>query len=473
MKRNLLVGNGINIQFGGPAYSSEFILKRIKYNCRLGKYDSLFGGQITGKELESIFNGLVSIANGLIDNQYGDLTEDLDTIEAIEDFKKRYTQRVSLPHEIMLEDWLLLVRVFFLINNDMMQANKSVVQGFEQLLLDSIYNDGKLQGLHQNMNKDVKRFFNGYDKVFTLNYDNNIESLTHKEVYHLHGDFSVLENSENTETVLGYLRGSEGKTVWQPEMKHCYCNALLNYSGRLKYKTAVANHDAILDSEHYVERYNSDSSFRQAVLMDKSLRAKMIRTKIEHPELKMATEYYFYEFESIEGQLEIIGLSPNNDAHIFDAILNNTNITKVIFYYFGEKERTFIEEHYPRVLFECHSVQDLWRSLNSERKVYSCNYSIPNSGRQIIDALNVLSDDEISFEKIKDQINKIPHFEMIRLCKAVKEELQRRNQNNSSLSRIEFEQEQAAICHIALQEGILPSVLYLVCVMNFNKLEDK
>ena len=76
-------------------------------------------------------------------------------------------------------------------------------------------------------------------------------------------------------------------------------------------------------------------------------------------------------------------------------------------------------------------------------------------------------------EKIKDQINKIPHFEMIRLCKAVKEELQRRNQNNSSLSRIEFEQEQAAICHIALQEGILPSVLYLVCVMNFNKLEDK
>ena len=55
MKRNLLVGNGINIQFGGPAYSSEFILKRIKYNCRLGKYDSLFGGQITGKELESIF----------------------------------------------------------------------------------------------------------------------------------------------------------------------------------------------------------------------------------------------------------------------------------------------------------------------------------------------------------------------------------------------------------------------------------
>ena len=124
-----------------------------------------------------------------------DLTEDPDTIEAIEDFKKRYTQKVTLPHEIMLEDWLLLVRVFFLMNSDLMQVSQGAIQGFEQLLLDSIYNDGKLQELHQNMNKDVKRFFNGYDKVFTLNYDNNIESLTHKNVYHLHGDFSVLSNT--------------------------------------------------------------------------------------------------------------------------------------------------------------------------------------------------------------------------------------------------------------------------------------
>ena len=157
----------------------------------------------------------------------------------------------------------------------------------------------------------------------------------------------------------------------------------------------------------------------------------------------------------------------------FDAILNNPNITKVIFYYFGEKERTFIEENYTRDLFECYSVQDLWKELKSERKVYNCNYNIPSAGREIIDTLNVLSDDEISFGKIKDQINRIPQFQMIRLSKAVKEELRRRNPNNSSLSQVEFEQEQAAICHIALQEGIPPSVLYLVCVMNFNKLDDK
>ncbi len=91
MNRHLLVGNGINIQFGGAAYGSEFILKRIKYNCRLGKYDSLFGGIITGSEIENVFNGLVDIANNIIEKKYIDLTKEQDIIDAIQDFQLRYT----------------------------------------------------------------------------------------------------------------------------------------------------------------------------------------------------------------------------------------------------------------------------------------------------------------------------------------------------------------------------------------------
>lgn len=263
----------------------------------------------------------------------------------------------------MLEDWLLLVRVFFLANSDLVQENPSDVQGFEQLLLDAIYNDGMVQDLYHNMNKQVKRFMNGFDKIFTLNYDNNIELLTHKKVYHLHGDFSVLSNSENEENVLGYIRTKEGTTVWLPKMRHCYCSGLLNYSGRLKYKTAEDNHKAIVESEQYVKRYQNDPSLIEDISKLNPLVAQMIRTKIEHPELKMATEYYFYELKEIEGQLEIIGMSPNNDSHIFDLTLNNPRIRSVVFYYFSEKERKFIEEHYPKNLFKCESVQKIWKSL--------------------------------------------------------------------------------------------------------------
>lgn len=84
-----------------------------------------------------------------------------------------------------------------------------------------------------------------------------------------------------------------------------------------------------------------------------------------------------------------------------------------------------------------------------------------------------MSDDEVSFEDIKKKINQVPQFEMMRLSKAVKEELQRRNPENTSLSADEFKKENSAISHIALQEGILPSVLYLIYVMNCEKLEDK
>ena len=48
-KQSILIGNGMNINFGGRAYTNEFIIKRIIYNARANKYDVLFGGTISGK----------------------------------------------------------------------------------------------------------------------------------------------------------------------------------------------------------------------------------------------------------------------------------------------------------------------------------------------------------------------------------------------------------------------------------------
>ena len=222
MGKNVLLGNGINIQFGGFAYSSDFILKRIKYNSRLGKYDRLFNNKITGKEIENVFKGFVDIANAIIENKYECLTDDQDILDAIMDFKNRYPAKVTQPHEIMLEDWLLLVKVFFLVNEDLMSQKINAVQGFEQLLLDAIFNDGEIQKIHQRMNRETKKFFKGYDKIFTLNYDDNIELLTGKSVFHLHGDFSVLHNSENENTVQGYIRTHEGSSGCSCRSAFCH-----------------------------------------------------------------------------------------------------------------------------------------------------------------------------------------------------------------------------------------------------------
>ena len=63
-KKSVLLGNGINIQFGGKAYSNRFILSRIVFNALCDKYDSLFEGTLSGKEIENICYKLRSPGNG-------------------------------------------------------------------------------------------------------------------------------------------------------------------------------------------------------------------------------------------------------------------------------------------------------------------------------------------------------------------------------------------------------------------------
>ena len=47
----VLIGNGINIQFGGTAYSNYFILERIESKAKIGGYAKLFDNSITGEDI--------------------------------------------------------------------------------------------------------------------------------------------------------------------------------------------------------------------------------------------------------------------------------------------------------------------------------------------------------------------------------------------------------------------------------------
>lgn len=241
-KKSVLLGNGVNIQFGGKAYSNKFILSRIVANARCDKYDDLFEGTLSGKEIEKLFRGLLPTANDILDGKYDEYSIDKKEIkEAIEEFKAQNAWRSKFEHyyDIPLEDWFLLLRLHS--NKDFENTWKSAKRGLEWMILDGIYNDGRLQEVYHKMNKSVKRFFKSYDTIFTLNYDNNIEFLTHKTVYHLHGDYSVLADSENPEVVQGFWNTQKGKIVMSSAYPQCYCNALLNFCGQQKYREAQTN----------------------------------------------------------------------------------------------------------------------------------------------------------------------------------------------------------------------------------------
>lgn len=63
--RSVLLGNGINIQFGGKAYMSSYIMQRIKYRARLDAYKKLFADDMTANDIIKMLEAFVEKANKL------------------------------------------------------------------------------------------------------------------------------------------------------------------------------------------------------------------------------------------------------------------------------------------------------------------------------------------------------------------------------------------------------------------------
>ena len=465
--KSILIGNGVNIQFGGKAYTSEYILQRIRYKAKQDKYRELFEDSISGKEIVNFLDSFVDVCNDILSNKYDRFVFSDDDLSALQEFKERYKDwNITESKDIMLEDWFFLIHMFFLKNPDLIENKKGAIQSFERLVLDAIYNSGLIQEVYKRSNKKYKRFLQSFDKIFTLNYDNNIEMLTGKEVFHLHGDFSILADSENPSTVNGFIRTRDNKTVIIPQYNHCFCNALLNYSGKLKYKKAQDNHKANIESQKYSDNFKSNPQYYDDIAESFPEAYELIITKIKHPELQMATEYHFEELSNIDSEIHILGLSPNNDTHIIDLINNNNKVKTVIFYYFTPQEEKQAKKIFNTKKVKCIQVNELWKQLDCKQKKYNCNHNIDYSKMNILEICKLFSEyPSATTEIIDKEINTIPKFEMLRLTKLVKEAMLSQSRPDSEE---ELKQLLAEISFIALREGISPPVLYLITILNFS-----
>lgn len=472
--KSVLLGNGFNIQFGGNAYTSSFIMKRIYFNARVDRYAPLFEGRFSEDKIIRIFAGLLGIANRVRAGEFDGML-DPDERDAIADFKRRYTIPIEHYHQIMLEDWFLLIRLFFHTQADLEPLWIDAKQGFNRMILDAIYNEGYLDRVHEKMNENVNRFFDSYDNIFTLNYDDNIEALTGREVYHLHGDYSVLADSENPSTVLGYIRCRDGKTVVIDAFRHCFCNALLDYSGGLKYKRAMDIKGSTSELRRLLEMSRSNHVEYEGLMADLKAENEQFYqiaiTYIEHPELKIGSCYHFEKLKSIEGEIDLIGLSPNNDAHIFRC-LNESNLDKIVMYYHSNKEKVRPAPFTKRC--DLKSVKNLWKALDSERKIQNYNYPIPRNPEidGIIEALNKLSFDEVTIEQTIDGANSMSQAEANRLCDLITAELELQKKRGAAKSDGEMMRDFAEISRVSLREGYLPSSVLLHYIMNYKKREQ-
>lgn len=453
-EKSILIGNGININFGGKAYSNEFIMKRIIFNALENRYDPLFGGKIRGDEIAAIFRDLAKWANEISEGKYDAFILDNEKT-TLADFKERYTCKLEHYYEVGLEDWLFILYVFFLKNKDLLNDWPLVKQGFEQMMLDAIYNDGDIQKIYKSMGSSVKKWLLSYDNIFTLNYDNNIEELINNPIFHLHGDYGTLADGENPETVIGYINASKGQSVVVPNFEHCYCNALFGYTGDYKYEIAFAFEKGEVGLRALAKSGIPSEYFPAPI-------AEMLQVHQEHPELSFCSSYYFDKFRALTGELHIIGMSPNNDNHVFK-LINESDLEKIVFYYYSKNEIQNLLPIDHKIEFR--SVQDLWKELKVLPKQYNCNYPLPKKEKMksIFKLCNCLSGDQVSDEEIIKNVNSIPKFKANELCKTVLEKIKK---FETPKNEQELEYQFRAISGIALRMGILPSALYIHLIMH-------
>ena len=446
--KSILIGNGLDIQVGGNDYLNKWIIVRLLAKAKMGKYDALFENIISGDEIIALFNGMLNIANKAKNKEYDEMVSGCEISElstnlknALADFVSNHKSEINSIEEIGMEDWVLLFQLYLIEQKDLLNNYNAVKQGYQQMLLDAIFCEGKIQKLYDKLSQKAKEFFSDFDCIFTLNYDNMIEKATKCTVYHLHGEFNTLHMSENPKNALGYYNRKNKLIKSRPEWKHCNSTAIVDYSGNLKYKFATLN----------TNLYNNFEKEKQLIREEKISKEKYLSAiKDEFKEicgvgieknLSLGHNYYFEQFENLSGELIIIGLAPENDNHIFDCI-NKSNVSHVKFYYyFGTTNKIKIDEKATTIKlninkpYEILNIQDLWEELGitpPEKKIYDI------TTKQLKCINDLCLSTSITEEELLYQINSIPSTTRKVIVEMLNSELKKEKYHKSPQSEKEL-----------------------------------
>lgn len=92
---------------------------------------------------------------------------------------------------------------------------------------------------------------------------------------------------------------------------------------------------------------------------------RAVQIVVLHPDIQFIDNYHFDEFETLAGELEILGLSPQNDTHLFKTI-NSLDIDMCTYYYFSEQEVEDVRLQLDTLSSNGHlrfaSVKEFWKS---------------------------------------------------------------------------------------------------------------
>ena len=370
--KNLLVGNGINLRFAGKEYSSSAIVLRVLENC----ISDDFPKEIINTEpylLRIYFGKLFLEAREIIKGAYDLYAITKEEKEALNAFKEKYggklfSLRIS---DICFEDYYLIHEL--LCHKERIQNPEKYVirESMRMAYLHAIYNHGKLNSIYKQYSKAFIDYLCSFGCVFTTNHDLNVDSVTGKEVIHLHGQFDKRADVYNPESLRNMLPDAPIKTITiEPRYEYLYCNAITTHSGGYKEfligQYAKANHVVQGFAERYVEGGEAKEAIDAFLSSGNHPLENLgiaIQKKAAHPEYIFPDYYHWKQFENMTGELDILGLSPWNDFHLF-RMIDQARLDKCVYYYFEKEDCPRIQALLPKLVenneLTFKDVHDFW-----------------------------------------------------------------------------------------------------------------
>lgn len=358
--RSVIFGNGLNIKFGGRRYSNGEIIRRGIETFRKDK--KIY--EIAPPEILNLFEEMYKTVPNIIEGLYDVASNDCS--KELKHFKKSYTgQKIDSIGKIGMEDYLLVLHLMYKWNREhndsvtfSVKQEEEASEIFKDLCLAGIYDNNRINSLHEKYSEKFISYVNEFDNVFTTNYDSNLDKIYHGKVQHIHGQFDILDQRYDPNSFRNSLSDNQfegNHLVNLPGYEYLHSTALMNYSGVNKYKKIMAQYN--------LNRISLDS---MKEMFNENINAKGLTLAIEarkkmdkNPNLRFQEYTGYNEFNKITGNLEIMGLSPLNDNHIFKktADLSNT------FYFYSDEDERLAKKVMPNdTIFR--DMTDFWKKMN-------------------------------------------------------------------------------------------------------------
>ncbi len=376
--KHLLVGNGINIQFDKSSYTAKEIVLRILQNC--DRTD--FPAHIIINEpylMKNYIGHLFLEARMALQGYYDEFANCKAEEMSLASFKEQYVNKLATLKitDIGFEDYYLIHDLVCHKHNVVNPEQYEIRESMRSAYLLAIYNDGKLDDLHLSYPLALIDYLNSFESIFTTNYDSNVDAVCKKEIYHIHGWFKQISAVYDPESFRNQLPDAPIKNASiDNNFYYLYSNALTTHYGAYKefqVKQYFHANDAVTK---LALAYKTNPTVKNDVDLwikeENIIVANMgyaVKMKAENPNFKFKDDYHFDKLSNIQGKLEILGLSPWNDFHVFEAI-DKSNITQCTYYYFSLEQCNKIKILLPNLMekerMKFVSLADFWRKIYEE-----------------------------------------------------------------------------------------------------------